>query len=133
VSSDTNSRRSTWILLGLVVGAVLGVAAKVWFGGPGLDAAVAHVIKPIGTVFLQLIFMVVVPEIEQAVDFGKLHVGEHAQGALVFLQILGPGFFAFVHGAWLILVSECHPAAPAPPTGKAGRPEWSRARWLIWS
>ena len=76
MSSEANSRRSTYILIGLVLGAVLGVMARAWWGGPGLDAAVANVIKPIGTVFLRLIFMVVVPLIVSAIVLGVVELGD---------------------------------------------------------
>ncbi len=89
VSSDTNSRRSTWILLGLAVGAILGIVAKLWFGGPELDAAVANVIKPIGTVFLQLIFMVVVPLIFSAIVLGVVELGDVGRLGRVGLRCLG--------------------------------------------
>lgn len=76
MSSETNSRRSTYILVGLVLGALLGVVARAWWGGPGLDAAVANVIKPIGSIFLRLIFMVVVPLIISAIVLGVVELGD---------------------------------------------------------
>ena len=89
MSSDSNSRRSTWILLGLVVGAILGVVAKMWFGGPALDAVVTDVIKPIGSVFLQLIFMVVVPLIFSAIVLGVVELGDVGRLGRVGLRCLG--------------------------------------------
>jgi len=76
VSRESNNRRSTFILVGLLVGAVLGALARAWWGGPGLDAAVANVIKPVGTVFLRLIFMVVVPLIISAIVLGVVELGD---------------------------------------------------------
>lgn len=76
MSSESTSRRSTYILVGLVLGAVLGAVARAIWGGPGLDAAVANVIKPIGTVFLRLIFMVVVPLIFSAIVLGVVELGD---------------------------------------------------------
>jgi DAACS family dicarboxylate/amino acid:cation (Na+ or H+) symporter len=75
-SNPTNSRRSTCILVGLVLGAVAGAVARAWWGGAGLDAAVANGIKPIGTVFLRLIFMVVVPLIFSAIVLGVVELGD---------------------------------------------------------
>ena len=89
MSSAANSRRSTWILVGLVVGAMLGVLAKMWFGGPALEAAVAHVIKPLGTIFLQLIFMVVVPLIFSAIVLGVVELGDVGRLGRVGLRCLG--------------------------------------------
>jgi DAACS family dicarboxylate/amino acid:cation (Na+ or H+) symporter len=60
----------------LVLGAVLGVVAQEFWGGPGLDAAVVNVIKPIGTIFLRLIFMVVVPLIISAIVLGVVELGD---------------------------------------------------------
>lgn len=76
MSSPTNSRRSTFILLGLVLGAIAGVIAKGIWGGPELTAAVVNVIKPIGTVFLRIIFMVVVPLIVSAIILGVVELGD---------------------------------------------------------
>ncbi len=76
MSRESNSRRSTWILVGLIVGAILGAVARAWFGGPGLEAAVANFIKPVGTVFLRLIFMVVVPLIISAIVLGVVELGD---------------------------------------------------------
>lgn len=76
MSRESNNRRSTFILIGLIVGAVLGAVARAWWGGPELEAAVANVIKPIGTVFLRLIFMVVVPLIVSAIVLGVVELGD---------------------------------------------------------
>lgn len=76
MSSESHSRRSTYILVGLVLGAVLGAVARAFWGGPALDAAVANVIKPVGTVFLRLIFMVVVPLIFSAIVLGVVELGD---------------------------------------------------------
>ena len=65
------------------------MVAKLWFGGPGLDAAVANVIKPIGTVFLQLIFMVVVPLIFSAIVLGVVELGDVGRLGRVGLRCLG--------------------------------------------
>ena len=76
MSRESNNRRSTFILIGLIVGAVLGAVARAWWGGPELEAAVMNVIKPIGTVFLRLIFMVVVPLIISAIVLGVVELGD---------------------------------------------------------
>lgn len=76
MSSSHNSRRSLWILIGLVIGAVAGVIAQVWFSGDALNAAVTNVIKPIGSIFLRIIFMVVVPLIISAIVLGVVELGD---------------------------------------------------------
>jgi DAACS family dicarboxylate/amino acid:cation (Na+ or H+) symporter len=89
VSGQSHSRRSTWILIGLVVGAVAGVVAKAWFGGPALDGAVSNVIKPVGTIFLRLIFMVVVPLVVSAIVLGVVELGDVRRLGRVGLRCLG--------------------------------------------
>ncbi len=59
------------------------------FGGPPLDAFVANVIKPIGSVFLQLIFMVVVPLIFSAIVLGVVELGDVGRLGRVGLRCLG--------------------------------------------
>ncbi len=76
MSSPSSSRRSTFILVGLVLGAVAGVVARTWWGGPELDAVVKDVVKPIGTIFLRMIFMVVVPLIFSAIVLGVVELGD---------------------------------------------------------
>ncbi len=89
MSSEANSRRSTYILVGLILGAVLGAMARAWWGGPGLDAAVVNVIKPIGSIFLRLIFMVVVPLIISAIVLGVVELGDVRQLGAVGWRCLG--------------------------------------------
>ncbi len=75
-ADSIHSKRSTRILFGLIIGAVLGGVAQAWFGGPGLDAAVANVIRPIGSIFLRIIFMIVVPLIISAIVLGIVGLGD---------------------------------------------------------
>ncbi len=76
MSRESNSRRSTYILVGLILGAILGAVARAWWGGAALEALVANVIKPIGTIFLRLIFMVVVALIISAIVLGVVELGD---------------------------------------------------------
>jgi DAACS family dicarboxylate/amino acid:cation (Na+ or H+) symporter len=89
VSRESHSRRSTWILIGLLIGAIAGAVAKAWFGGPALDGAVANIIKPVGTIFLRLIFMVVVPLIVSAIVLGVVELGDVRRLGRVGLRCLG--------------------------------------------
>ncbi len=75
MSTGPSSNRSTWILLGLVIGAVLGGLARVFFGGPELEQMVAQVVRPLGSVFLRIIFMIVVPLIISAIVLGVAELG----------------------------------------------------------
>ncbi|UJR84640.1 Hypothetical protein I5071_67190 [Sandaracinus amylolyticus] len=59
------------MLVGLVVGAGLGVVAHAWLGGhPWLDAFVHYVTEPLGDVFLRLLFMLVVPVVMSSLAIG---------------------------------------------------------------
>jgi len=89
MSSASNSRRSTFILVGLVLGALAGALARAWWGGPALDAAVAGWIKPIGTIFLRMIFMVVVPLIFSAIVLGVVELGDVRRLGRVGWRCLG--------------------------------------------
>lgn len=101
MSSEANSRRSTWILIGLVAGALLGILARQFWGGPALDAAVAQVIKPIGNVFLRMIFMVVVPLILSAIILGVAELGDVRKLGRVGLKCVG--MTALLSGVAVIL------------------------------
>jgi dicarboxylate/amino acid:cation (Na+ or H+) symporter, DAACS family len=76
MTADAGSRRSLWILIGLIVGAILGVAAKWWWPTENLTWSVANVIRPVGNIFLRIIFMVVVPLIFSAIVLGVLELGD---------------------------------------------------------
>ncbi len=59
------------MLIGLAVGAVLGVLANLAFGGSAqLEALVAYGTEPIGRIFLRLLFMLVLPLIVSALALG---------------------------------------------------------------
>ena len=62
---------STRMLLGLLAGALLGTAAHVLLGGTRLlDAIVTYGTEPLGTIFLRLLFMLVLPLIVSALALG---------------------------------------------------------------
>lgn len=79
------------MLLGLLVGLVLGVAAHGLFGGSiGLERLVKYVTEPAGKVFLRLLFVLVIPLIVSA-----LAVGVAALGDLRSLGRIGLKTFAY--------------------------------------
>jgi len=79
------------MLLGLLVGLVLGVAAHQLFGDSiGLDRIVRYVTEPAGKLFLRLLFMLVIPLIVSA-----LAVGVAALGDLRSLGRIGLKTFAY--------------------------------------
>ena len=68
----------TRILLGLVVGVVAGLAANAVFGGehPRVGWLIANVTEPIGTLFLRLLLMVVVPLVFSSLVVGVAGIGD---------------------------------------------------------
>ena len=70
-------KRHTKMLLGVVLGAGAGVLAFALLGGdPRLAAFLKYVTKPIGQVFLRLLFMLVVPLIVSALALGVAGLGD---------------------------------------------------------
>ncbi len=68
---------STKILLGLLVGAVLGIGSNLlWHGSPRLIWIADNVANPLGQVFLRLLFMVVVPLIFTSLALGVASLGD---------------------------------------------------------
>ncbi len=95
------------ILIGLLVGAVLGIGANVLATRPvtpgvvdqfdqdqngihdRLDWVAANVADPLGRVFLRLIFMVVIPLVFSALALGALEMGDLGRLGRVGLRTLG--------------------------------------------
>nr|PZN91107.1 MAG: dicarboxylate/amino acid:cation symporter [bacterium] len=78
----------TRILIGLVVGAVLGIGANLVLGPdhPGLVAVVEHVTEPIGQLFLRLLLMVVIPLVFSSLVVGVAGIGDVRQLGRVGLK-----------------------------------------------
>src|SRR5918998_1818227 len=68
----------TRILIGLVVGVVAGVAANKLLGGehPQVAWAIRHVTEPVGTLFLRLLLMIVVPLVFSSLVVGVAGIGD---------------------------------------------------------
>jgi DAACS family dicarboxylate/amino acid:cation (Na+ or H+) symporter len=68
----------TRILIGLIAGAVAGVAVNATLGPehPAVAWALSHVTEPIGTLFLRLLLMVVIPLIFSALVVGVAGIGD---------------------------------------------------------
>src|SRR5690606_34554658 len=75
-------------LIGLVVGAVLGIGANLVLGPdhPGLVAVVEHVTEPIGQLFLRLLLMVVIPLVFSSLVVGVAGIGDVRQLGRVGLK-----------------------------------------------
>lgn len=88
MSDARHPNRSTAILLGLVLGLIGGIVARQFFAGPELTAAVTNVIRPLGSVFLRIIFMIVVPLIVSAIVLGVVEMGDVRRLGRVGLRCL---------------------------------------------
>lgn len=77
-SSGTGMKLHTKILIGLVVGASLGVLANVTLGGthPTVEAINKYVAGPIGQIFLRMLFMIVVPLVFASIALGVAGLGD---------------------------------------------------------
>ena len=65
------------MLVGLLTGLVLGVAAHLWLGdSPALERFVRTVTEPAGKIFLRLLFMLVIPLILSGLALGVSGVGD---------------------------------------------------------
>lgn len=117
----------TQILLGLVVGAVVGVTLNLLYapslGGPKSAAYVEiewwadKIVKPVGDLFLRLLFMVVVP-----IVFSSLYLGVAGLGSVGKIGSLGRrtmqwflGTTALAAALGLLLVGLIRPAARISP------------------
>ena len=79
----------TRILIGMLTGALLGVAANQLLGDtPGLLWLVDNVTMPAGKIFLRLIFMVVIPLVVSALILGVAELGDPRRLGRVGLRTL---------------------------------------------
>src|SRR6185503_16288965 len=68
---------ATRIIGGLVVGAAAGLVTELTVGpSPGVRWAVQNITQPVGSVFLRIIFMVVIPLIFAAIVLGVAEMGD---------------------------------------------------------
>jgi DAACS family dicarboxylate/amino acid:cation (Na+ or H+) symporter len=80
---------SQQMLLGLVLGAALGTGANVAAAGaPWLDGVVTYVTQPIGTIFLRLLMMLVIPLVVPALALGVAGLGDLRHLGRVGLRFL---------------------------------------------
>ncbi len=80
---------SVRMLAGLAVGAGLGVTAHLVAGdAPALDWVVGTITQPAGTIFLRLLFMLVVPLIVSALALGVAGLGEVGRLGRIGLRTL---------------------------------------------
>lgn len=91
----------TKILIGLVIGAALGIAANYWTTGVAgagdqtsrfdreqLDHLVVNFIEPLGKIFLRLVFMIVLPLVFSALTLGVVSIGDVRRLGILGLRTL---------------------------------------------
>lgn len=77
------------LLLGLVLGAALGIALHPFSETPWLIAINNNFMQPLGQIFLRMIFMIVVPLVFSALVLGVMELGqEHSLGRVVRKTLL---------------------------------------------
>jgi DAACS family dicarboxylate/amino acid:cation (Na+ or H+) symporter len=111
------------ILLGLVIGAIAGVASNtLWGGSPQLNWVVDNVANPIGQVFLRMLFMVVIPLVFSTLTLGVAELGDVRKLGRVGGKTIG--FFvlttALAVTLGLILVNTVRPGAGLDPAVREG-------------
>lgn len=81
----------TKILIGLVVGAIVGLAVNMWIGPahPFVTWTNKYVAGPIGQIFLRLLFMVVMPLVFASISLGVAGLGDLRKVGRVGAKALG--------------------------------------------
>jgi DAACS family dicarboxylate/amino acid:cation (Na+ or H+) symporter len=77
-NSGKGMKLHTKILIGLLIGAVLGISANVFLGGksPLVEGINHYVAGPAGQIFLRLLFMIVVPLVFASISLGVAGLGD---------------------------------------------------------
>lgn len=108
----------TKVFIGLVLGAVCGAIAQMALGKDhaGLKAFVENVASPIGKIFLNLIFMVVVPLLFSALVNGVAEIGDARKVGRIGLRSLGLTLLlsGIAVAIGLVLVNAVKPGAGIP-------------------
>jgi dicarboxylate/amino acid:cation (Na+ or H+) symporter, DAACS family len=109
----------TKILLGLLIGAALGIAANQLLGGahPLVERANRYVAGPIGQIFLRLLFMIVIPLVFASISLGVAGLGDIRRVGRVGGKAVGYflGSTALSATLGLIIVSIFRPGAGLDP------------------
>ena len=101
----------TKILLGLVVGAILGVGANLFCrynpaATPGIEWGIRNVAIPIGQIFLRFLFMTVVPLVLSTLAVGVANLGDLKKigriGLRTIVYFLGTTALAVTIGLFLV-------------------------------
>jgi dicarboxylate/amino acid:cation (Na+ or H+) symporter, DAACS family len=122
-NSGKGMKLHTKILLGLLVGAVVGVTTNVTLGGahPLVDGANRYVAGPVGQIFLRLLFMIVVPLVFASITLGVAGLGDIRRVGRVGTKALTYFLFTTVLAATLglVAVNIVRPGERLTPTVRA--------------
>jgi DAACS family dicarboxylate/amino acid:cation (Na+ or H+) symporter len=118
-NSGTGMKLHTKILLGLLIGAVVGIAANQMLGGE--HAAVVWVNKylagPVGQIFLRMLFMIVIPLVFASISLGVAGLGDLRKAGRVGGKAIAYFFVSTALSATLglIIVSAVRPGESLDP------------------
>lgn len=109
----------TKLLLALVAGFAAGALAHSYGASPIVDFVGTEILRPIGQIFLRLIFMTVVPLVFAALVIGVYELGrEHGLGGVAARTLLFTLLLSAISvGLGVVLVNLIRPGSglPAPP------------------
>jgi Na+/H+-dicarboxylate symporter len=102
----------TKVLLGLVIGAVLGIAANTLLGPrhPWVEGVNAYLAGPVGAIFLNLLFMIVIPLVFASIALGVAGLGDLRRVGRVGTKATPAGASRPRRAS-----SCCRPTRPTPP------------------
>ncbi|MEP7380369.1 MAG: dicarboxylate/amino acid:cation symporter [Gemmatimonadota bacterium] len=122
-TTGTGMKLHNKILLGLLVGASLGVLANQTLGGkhPLVEGINHYVAGPIGQIFLRMLFMIVIPLVFASISLGVAGLGDIRRVGRVGGKALGYffGTTAMAAVVGLILVSIVRPGSRLDPAVRA--------------
>ncbi len=122
-NSGTGMKLHNKILLGLLVGAALGVIANQTLGGkhPLVEGVNHYVAGPIGQVFLRMLFMIVVPLVFASISLGVAGLGDIRRVGRVGGKTLGYffGSTALAATMGILLVFIVRPGSRLDPAVRA--------------
>lgn len=122
-AGGTGTGLHTKILLGLLVGATLGVSANHFLGGAsGTVVAVNHYLAgPVGQIFLNLLFMIVIPLVFASISLGVAGLGDLRKVGRVGGKALGYFLVTTALAATLgiVAVRAFHPGSGIAPEVRA--------------
>ncbi|MCS6884412.1 MAG: dicarboxylate/amino acid:cation symporter [Acidobacteriota bacterium] len=113
----------TRILVGLLTGTILGITVNYFLGGahPAVEWTVRNVTEPVGTLFLRLLLMIVIPLVFSSLIIGIAGVGDVSKlgriGAKSFLYTFVFSAISVVIG--LVLANTIQPGRKLDPNTSA--------------